>query len=197
MPKTYSDKEREHIIKRLKEESAVCLALYGVKKTTVDELVKRVNIPKGTFYLFYSSKELLLFDVINDLHNEIKNKLLSEVNSYQGKFTCDELTNLLFKFFKKVDSTCLLNIMTNGDLELLMRKLPNEIVKEHLHHDDGIMEQLILYIPQAKGKNIEFFSGAMRGIFLTMLHKREIGEEIFDDSLKLMIKGLVIQLMGE
>ena len=27
----------------------------GVKKTTVDELVKRVGIPKGTFYLFYPS----------------------------------------------------------------------------------------------------------------------------------------------
>lgn len=197
MPKTYSDKEREHIIKRLKEESADCLALYGVKKTTVDELVKRVNIPKGTFYLFYSSKELLLFDVINDLHNEIQTKFLSEVKAFQGKFSCDELTNLLFDIFKKVDSTCLLNIMTNGDLELLMRKLPNEIVKEHLHHDNGIMEQLIASIPRAREKNIEFYSGAMRGIFLTMLHKREIGEEIFDDSLKLLLKGLVIQLMEE
>jgi len=197
MPKTYSDKEKEHIIKRLKEEAADCLALYGVKKTTVDELVKRVNIPKGTFYLFYSSKELLLFDVINDLHNNIQSKFLNEVNSSQGKFSCDELSNLLFEIFKKVDGTCLLNIMTNGDLELLMRKLPNEIVKEHLHHDNGIMEQLIASIPQAKDKNIEFYSGAMRGIFLTMLHKREIGDEIFDDSLKLLIKGLVIQLMEE
>ncbi len=31
----------------------------GVKKTTVDELVKRVGIPKGTFYLFYPSKDCL------------------------------------------------------------------------------------------------------------------------------------------
>ena len=197
MPKTYSDKEKEHIIKRLKEEAAYCLALYGVKKTTVDELVKRVNIPKGTFYLFYSSKELLLFDVINDLHNEIQTKFLSKVKTFQGKFSSDELTNLLFNVFKEVESTCLLNIMTNGDLELLMRKLPNEIVKEHLHHDNGIMEQLIASIPQSKEKNIEFYSGAIRGIFLTMLHKREIGEEIFDDTLKLLLKGLAIQLMEE
>lgn len=35
----------------------------GVKKTTVDELVKREGIPKGTFYLFYPSKEMLLYDV--------------------------------------------------------------------------------------------------------------------------------------
>lgn len=197
MPKSYSDKEREHIIKRLKEEATSCLNVYGVKKTTVDELVRRVNIPKGTFYLFYDSKELLLYDVIIDLHIEIQTQFLREVESFQGNFNSEQLTNLLFQIYKKVDNTCLLKIMTNGDLELLMRKLPNEVVEEHLVHDNNLMEQLILSIPQASDKNIESFSGAMRGIFLTMLHKREIGEVIFDSSLKLLISGLVMKLMEE
>ena len=52
MPKSYSDQEREYIVKRLKEEAAKCLSQYGVRRTTVDELVQRVGIPKGTFYLF-------------------------------------------------------------------------------------------------------------------------------------------------
>ena len=55
----------------------------------------------------------------------------------------------------------------------------------------------MLSIPQAKDKDVESFSGAMRGIFLTMLHKREIGEMIFENSLKLLISGLVIKLMEE
>jgi len=197
MPKSYSDKEKEYIINTLKKAAAESLSLYGVKKTTVDELVKRANIPKGTFYLFYKSKELLLFDVINDLHDEIQTQFLSEVRSIQDGITCEQLTNLLLLIFKKVDSTCLLQIMTNGDLELLMRKLPDEIVEQHLSHDNLSMEQLIAFIPQAKNKNMELFSGAFRGIFLTMLFKREVGEELFYDSLKLMIRGLVIQLMEE
>ena len=52
MPKSYSDQEREYIKKRLKDEATKCLIQYGVRRTTVDEIVKRVNIPKGTFYLF-------------------------------------------------------------------------------------------------------------------------------------------------
>jgi len=166
-----------------------------VKKTTIDELVKRVNIPKGTFYLFYKSKELLLYDVINDLHNDIQNNFINEAAFLSGQITCEQLTSLLFEIFKQVNDTCLLSIMTNGDLELLMRKLPDEIVKEHFIHDDLSMEHLISSIPQAVGKNVEHFAGAFRGIFLTMLHKREIGEAVFDHSLKLMINGLVIQLM--
>jgi AcrR family transcriptional regulator len=197
MPKSYSPQEKEYIIKRLKEEAYQCLNLYGVKKTTVDELVKRVNIPKGTFYLFFDSKEILLFDVINDLHNEIQNHFLKEANLIKGKINSQNLTTLLFKVYKKVDETFLLKIMTNGELELLMRKLPNEVVEKHFSEDNEMMERLVELIPHAREKNMQYFSGALRGIFLTMIHKREIGEEVFDGSLKLMINGLVIQLMEE
>lgn len=56
MPKTYSEQEREYIDKRLREEAMNCMAAYGIRKTTVDELVRRVRIPKGTFICFMSPK---------------------------------------------------------------------------------------------------------------------------------------------
>ena len=56
MPRAYSDQERAYIRKRLHEEAVLCIKQYGMRKTSVDELVQRVNIPKGTFYLFYPSK---------------------------------------------------------------------------------------------------------------------------------------------
>ncbi|MEL7607426.1 MAG: TetR/AcrR family transcriptional regulator [Sedimentibacter saalensis] len=197
MPKSYSSHEKEYIEKRLKEEAYNCLNLYGVKKTTVDELVRRVNIPKGTFYLFYDSKELLLFDVINDLHDEIQKHFIREANLIKGRITAENLTNLLFEVYKMVDDTFLLKVMTNGELELIIRKLPNEIVEKHFRDDYAMMEKFMELIPHVKEKNVQYFSGALRGVFLTMLHKREIGEEVFDGSLKLMINGLVIQLMEE
>ncbi|WFR55440.1 TetR/AcrR family transcriptional regulator [Anaerocolumna sp. AGMB13025] len=197
MPKMYSDKEKEQITKQLKEAANECLMIYGVKKTTVDELVKRVNIPKGTFYLFYESKELLLFDAIKDLHNELQSQLLKEISSLSGDIGKDQLTDLIFRIIKRIDQTYLLQIMTNGDMELIMRKLPDEIVLEHLKQDDFSMEQFIALIPQARYKNVETFSGALRGIFLTLLYKREIGKEVFEESLRLMIRGIVIQLMED
>lgn len=197
MPKSYSSQEKEYIVKRLKEEAYNCLNLYGVKKTTVDELVGRVNIPKGTFYLFYDSKEILLFDVVNDLHDEIQKHFIREANLIKGRITAENLTNLLFEVYKMVDDTFLLKVMTNGELELIIRKLPNEIVEKHFRDDYAMMEKFMELIPHVKEKNVQYFSGALRGVFLTMLHKREIGEEVFDGSLKLMINGLVIQLMEE
>ena len=66
MPKLYSDEEKKNIIAKLKKEANTLMQEKGVKKTTVDELVKRVGIPKGSFYLFYPSKEMLLFEVLQD-----------------------------------------------------------------------------------------------------------------------------------
>lgn len=72
MPKCYSEQEREYTIKRLKEEAAACMGQFGIRCTTVDELVKRVNIPKGTFYLFYKSKELLLSNAAKYSDGDLK-----------------------------------------------------------------------------------------------------------------------------
>ena len=71
MPKIYSDEEKKNIIAKLKNEANKLMQEKGVKKTTVDELVKRVGIPKGTFYLFYPSKEMLLFEVSQDFHEHV------------------------------------------------------------------------------------------------------------------------------
>lgn len=97
MPKTYTEEQKADIIRRLKKEANDCLMKYGVRKTTVDELVQRVHIPKGTFYLFYKSKELLIFDVILELHQQIEDSMLAEAGKLAeaGNMELDKLTDLI------------------------------------------------------------------------------------------------------
>ena len=194
MPKRFSDTEKEYIKKRLKEEALKCLTTYGVKKTTVDELVKRVNIPKGTFYLFYESKELALFDAINDLHEEIHMKLLGQLEKFSEGITVDGLTDFLYLLYKDVDQTGLIPLTANGELEYLIRRLPEDKVKEHLIYDDTSMEQLFAYLCPGK-EDIQVFSGAFRAVFLSILYQREIGEQIYDEVIRMMIRGIVIQIL--
>ncbi|MDF2566922.1 MAG: TetR family transcriptional regulator [Oscillospiraceae bacterium] len=197
MPKTYSESERSYIKKRLIKEATLCLERFGMRKTTVDELVKRTKIPKGTFYLFYESKELLFFDVFCIFHDELHQKLLKEIAAIKDDITPDKLTALILGLYKFVDRSFLLNFMTNGEMEFLIQRLPSEIVEAHAEKDDFSMEVLVSLVPGMKAGNIKAFSAALRGIFLTMLHKHEIGEDIFDDALKLMIHGIVLQMFEE
>ena len=195
LPKTYSDDERAYIKKRLKEEASYCLSNYGIRRTTVDELIGRVKIPKGTFYLFYASKELLLFEVLLEQHEIIAKQMLDEIKALHGNATIDNLTEIIYDFFKATDETGLLRLLNTGEIELLYRKIPQEILKRHFIQDSSMIKNIIESLSLSQNININHFSTAFRNLFLWMIYKREAEEEYFDESLKLTIRGLVIQMM--
>jgi AcrR family transcriptional regulator len=194
MPKTFSDSDRAYIKERLMEEAKKCLTLYGIRKTTVDELVKRANIPKGTFYLFYESKERLLFDVILQFNDEIQQKMIAEVSTLKDDMDHERLTDIVFGLYKTLEDSFMPKLIADDELAFYMRKLPSELSQLHTEKDDLRFEELVALVPNIKVKNIKVFSAALRGIFLSLLHKQELGKEVFDEALRTMIRGVVIQL---
>ncbi len=196
MPKSYSDAEKEYIIKRLKEEAAKCLAQYGVRRTTVDELVKRVGIPKGTFYLFYKSKELLLFEVIQEQHDAINNDLARALSGISlNDLNADVLTDLIFEFFKKTYDMPILKLIDTGEVELLVRKLPKEVVEAHYKDDTDTIETMLSMFPLKKKVDVKAISAAFHAVYFATLHKEDIGIENYDKALRMLIYGIVQQFM--
>lgn len=196
MPKSYSEQEREYIRKRLKEEAAKCLARYGIRRTTVDEIVKRVNIPKGTFYLFYQSKELLLFEVIQEQHEVVNRELYQAISDIVDTgFSAEKLTDVIFKFFKMTEEMLILKLLDVNEVELLVRKLPREIVEEHFQDDTDTIEKLFALLPVKKEVDVKVISAAFHAIYYATLHKAEIGEEQYDEALRALIYGIVIQVI--
>lgn len=194
MPKSYSEQEREIIKDKLKTESRQLFSQYGIKKTTVDEIVKRVKIPKGAFYLFYQSKELLLFDIIMEEQALIQSELIKAVGDMGRNITKERFSALIFELFKRTTESFLFPIFTSGEYEVLLRKLPTDALNQNISEDDKSIERLFSLIPEAKNKDMSVYSGAFRGIVLLALHKSEVGENIFDDTLKLLIDGLTEKL---
>lgn len=194
MPKSLSENEREYIKQRLIEEATYCLTHYGVKKTTVDEIVSRAKIAKGTFYLFYTSKELLLFDVFNRLHDDYQERLLKEIADIKDNLNPDRLTEIIFKLYKTMDDSFILKLMMSGELEALFRKLPPEVAQLHAEKDDLRVEALVSMVPNMKAGQVQVFSAALQGIFLSMLYKEDVGKDVFDEALKVMIRGVAIQM---
>lgn len=197
MPKSYSEQEREYIRKRLKEEAAKCLARYGVRRTTVDEIVQRVNIPKGTFYLFYKSKELLLFEVIQEQQENVNRKLYQAISDLAAdrSFSAEKLTDVIFEFYKMTEKMPILKLLDIGEVELLVRKLPREIVEEHFQDDTDTIEKMFTLLPVKKEADIKVISAAFHAIYFATLHKAEIGEEQYDEALRALIYGIVTQFI--
>lgn len=194
MPKTFTDEEREYIRSRIKAEAMNCMRQYGVKKTTVDELVRRADIPKGTFYLFYKSKELALFDALQEIDKTMHDEMTAQAVTMVSGIDADKLTDFIMAFYRKGDELGIFDIISGGGLELLFRKLPRDLVERHLNEDQGDIAQML----GALGiivKDEALVSAAFYGIFYEMSHKAEMGER-FWDVIKAQIRGLVVQIMN-
>jgi len=66
-----SDTEKQMQKKYLLEIGKVLLLQYGIKKTTVDDIVNEANIAKGTFYLYFKSKEDFFYQLIAEINQQV------------------------------------------------------------------------------------------------------------------------------
>ena len=195
MPKTFSESERAYIIERLRAETKKCLAQYGIRKTTIDELVKRVGIPKGTFYLFYESKECLLFEVITEFDKDAQERLMKEFAALPSLPDVETFTDIILRFYREIDASFLPRLMQSGELEYFMRTVPPELSRQHAERDKEAMSRMFAAFPNMKQERVATFSAAFRGVFLTLLLKDEIGAESYDDALRILVRGIALQMM--
>ena len=204
MPKIYSETERTDIKDSLKREANFLMIERGIKKTTVDELVKRAGIPKGTFYLFYPSKEMLLFECIQDFHNEadkiisdgmeqIIRKYNSRTNGKRFSNEClDEITDVLMEAINITGGSCLKIMLDPESMDLLISKLPEDVLKKHGNDSkDNIL--LEFFGIKDKGK-IQAISGSFTLILLGLIYSPVLGDELAEKSTRLLVRGVVKQM---
>ena len=193
MAKAFSDTEKVLIKEKLKKGAIECIQRYGIRKTSVDELVKYAGISKGAFYLFYESKELLFFDAVMEYHQQLQDTVSYSIHSKKGKITPDILTEALFKVIKD-NQLFWTSLLVKGDLEYIQRKLSEQMSDIHIFDDDKFFGQLLETADTTQNVNVEVLSGTIRAIFLTILHIETIGKEVFDDVLKMLLKSVFQQI---
>ncbi len=87
--------------------------------------------------------------------------------------------------------------IVENELQYLLRKIPPEVLKDHFHSDDVHIQELIRKSGITINKSPEFVCAVTKAIMLTLSHQKNIGEEYYDDVLKLLVKGVCQQLLEE
>ena len=196
MATAFTSEEKEVIRKKLHKVAKECLQRYGVKKTTVDQMAAMVDISKGSFYNFYSSKEMLFFTVLEEYQIDVMNRLTEQLGM-ETKIDTNRLVQLLYDFYQDFRYSFMYTIFKNHEMELLIRRLPKEVVTNHHLIDDRMVKKIVSRINIRENISVEIVSALFRTIAMTILHIEEIGEEQFDITLKLVIQGIVEQITKE
>ena len=196
MATAFTSEEKEVIRKKLHKVAKECLQRYGVKKTTVDQMAAMVDISKGSFYNFYPSKEMLIFTVLEEYQIDVMNRLTEQLGM-ETKIDTNRLVQLLYDFYQDFRYSFMYTIFKNHEMELLVRKLPKEVITNHHLIDDRMVKKIVSRINIRENVSVEIVSALFRTIAMTILHIEEIGEKQFDTTLKLVIQGVVEQITKE
>ena len=196
MATAFTAEEKEVIRKKLHKVAKECLQRYGVKKTTVDQMAAMVDISKGSFYNFYSSKEMLFFTVLEEYQIDVMNRLTEQLGM-ETKIDTNRLVQLLYDFYQDFRYSFMYTIFKNHEMELLVRKLPKDVITNHHLIDDRMVKKIVSRINIRENISVEIVSALFRTIAMTILHIEEIGEKQFDTTLKLVIQGIVEQITEE
>lgn len=187
MPTEFTREEKRRIRDALIAEGRRMFSRYGLKHTAIAELCRAAGIAKGSFYGFFTSKEDLFMAVL-DREEEFRHQLLEEI--FRDAPDTRSAIELLFtRSLKLVEESEFLQQLYAGDTyPQLLRKLGRERLEAHQHKDEQDLDGFVTALQQ-QGLLIrarpEAVVGLFRAIFLLTLHKREIGEDIFDEVMEL------------
>lgn len=196
MGTAFTNEEKQAIRKKLHKVAKECIQRYGVRKTTVDQMVAMADISKGSFYNFYSSKEILFFVVLEEYQIDIMNHLTGRLGQ-EAQIDTNQFVELLYDFYQDFRHSFVYTIFKNHEMELLIRKLPKEVITNHHLIDDRMIEKIVSRINIKETISVEIVSALFRTIAMSILHIEEIGEQQFDTILKLLIQGVVEQITKE
>jgi AcrR family transcriptional regulator len=196
MATAFSENEKNLIRVKLNNAAQECLSKFGVRKTTVDQLVQMAGISKGAFYSFYPTKEILFFKVMEEYQNSIIEEAIRKLNE-MSVTTIQGFSDLIYQLYQEVRHSFIMNIIQYDEMEYLMRKIPEEHILNHHSFDDMLVVSLVSHLKIKDNIEIDVIAASLRAIFMSMLHVKQIGEKDFDKALRLLITGFAKQIIEE
>ena len=199
MAKAWSSREKELIKNSLRNEGRKLFEKYGIRKTTLDDIVRSAGISKGAFYFFYQSKEELFFDILESLERDYKTRIYGNI-FLPGVSRRDSFRQFFKNLIDILKEVPLFGSMNPADYEYLMRKLPDKKLTGHI--DTDFSELAFLFSPWMdkgwiKKVNLKALSGLMLSLFYFIIHRGDVGEIDFDGTKELLIDMLTDYLVLE
>lgn len=187
MATAFTPKERDSIEKKLKEVALECASSIGMRRTTVEELARRAGISKGAFYSFFNSKEHLFLSMLEQVHQEIYGRARAVFDQSQGQPSWQRAALAMKEVCRATLEKCIAPF-TQDELPLLLRRLPEQLLRGHYRSDEEHLRQLLLEGGLEMSLDLNTVGAIFRLLMMSLIYRQEIGSG-FDQALDALIDG--------
>ncbi len=193
MPKKYTEEERRNIRLALMKAGGDCLLRYGVRRTTVDELVHLADIPKGTFYLFYPHKEALFLDMIRSYQDDVDTLYPAMLAELDENHIVTSLTDVFMRITMMFYERGLYRFLDNAELDVVLRKYGDEEKVDIGKRMDTMLHGLFSYFAIEDEEDIRSFRAGYEALLYMLLSYDRLHDK--EKALRFLIRGLVLQMV--
>jgi len=198
MPRAFSTLEKENIRKALIQAAATGISKNGFRKLSIDYLVNKVHISKGAFYLFYSSKEMLILDTLQHVQESARKEIQTMINRKTSDPHDDVASRLLQGLFGVFTNYPIFAELTKPDsLAELIRGLPQEVLDKEFKSDEEFFRSFFVELvakKQIRSIDLSVLCGLPRMVLALEANKNMIGLDRYSELKEIFISGMARQL---
>ena len=181
MAKAFTQSRKDIIRRNLINKGREYFIKYGLKKTSVDDLVKATGISKGSFYTFFSSKEALFLAIHEESESKLQEELMQKFELIEDPY---ERLRAFFKSSLQIipEDPLLRMVFSPGGMDNLSWFMSSEEYKEHFHRDISFLSELIEHWQEqgiVRKIDAKAASYMIANVYYIILQKESMGEETF------------------
>lgn len=195
MPK-FSESEKALIKQKLMEEGERLFTSYGIKKVSIDEIVRATGIAKGSFYSFYPSKEHLYMDIAGNLQFKMWRDMDVFLNEHRDLPPRELCKQCFLWMFDELQRYPMLQ-QANGDTaEYLYRKLPPEVIAAHTKDDGHELTQLEEYGVHFSC-SIDIATKTLQTLAISFLNLQQDGSADQKTIMEIILDGVLKEIISD
>ena len=194
MPTAFTDEELEHIRSALIQAGIRLSKELGLQKMSVKKLTAAVGIAKGSFYMFFGSKEDFILEVAEYTGAQTQKMLLSRLNG-RRKMSAHEFMEFFSEYLHS--DFDLMNGLTVEDFFWLKKHIKKQVLFDPDEQIKTAELWLSLINDVRPGADAGTFVNLIKSIYAIREHSDTMVKASMESSVQVLLRTIEVYVSGK
>ena len=194
MPTAFTDEELEHIRSALIQAGIRLSKELGLQKMSVEKLTAAVGIAKGSFYMFFGSKEDFILEVAEYTGAQTQKMLLSRLNG-RRKMSAHEFMEFFSEYLHS--DFDLMNGLTVEDFFWLKKHIKKQVLFDPDEQIKTAELWLSLINDVRPGVDAGTFVNLIKSIYAIREHSDTMVKASMESSVQVLLRMIEVYVSGK
>ena len=187
-PIIFKNEGRERAKNTMYENGYKLIKKHGIKKTLVEDITKVTGIAKGTFYNFFESKEMFIYEIIMYKRSCIKSRL-NQIILEKGRLDRESLKSFIIDL--TFGDNNIYNYLNNEDIAALELKVPSSTSSKAFDQDIALMILNSIEVQDRNNCDYKIIANYIKILSLALSNKNKLNEEVLQPTIDLIINSVL------